>query len=105
MQPDGTCSIRFVRRSQAVDMFRSYSIFINNVRVGTIARGASLEVEVPSGPLAIEARLDWGRSRPLKIEAAPNQKIEIEISNHWGALLGLWAATFGFRTYLVLKQA
>ena len=43
-----------------------------------------------------------GRSRPLTIEAAPRQKIEIEVVNNWGALLSLWAITFGKNTYLKL---
>jgi hypothetical protein len=104
MLSNNACQVRFVRHSQSVDMFRSYELFINRVRIGSIARGASLEVEVPSGSLTIEGRIDWARSRPLTIEAAPNQKIEIEVSNHWGAMLGLWAITFGFRSYLELKQ-
>jgi hypothetical protein len=85
-------------------MARSYKLFINGRQVGSIARNAVLDLEAPSGPLTIDARIDWGRSRPLRIDAAPKQKIEIEVSNHWGALLSLWAITFGFRSYLVLKQ-
>jgi hypothetical protein len=34
----------------------------------------------------------------------PGKRTEIEVSNYWGALLGLWAVTFGYRSYLLLKQ-
>jgi hypothetical protein len=99
-----TCMLRIVRRSGFADALRSYKVLINGKAVGSIARNSVLDLEVPSGPLTIEARVDWGRSRPLAIEALPGKKFEIEVSNHWGALLSLWAATFGYRSYLILKQ-
>jgi hypothetical protein len=104
MSAGATCMLRLVRGSGYADWFRRYKIFINGAQVGTIARDAVLDLEVPSGPLTIEARIDWGRSQPLTVEATPDQRIEIEVSNHWGALLALWGITFGFRTYLTLKR-
>jgi hypothetical protein len=104
MVTGATCMLRIVRRSGYADALRSYKIFINGTAAGSIARNSVLDLEVPSGPLTIEARVDWGRSRPLAIEVAPGKKLEIEVSNHWGALLSLWAATFGYRSYLILKQ-
>jgi|SRR5215813_957645 len=104
MTTGATSMVRVVRRSGYADRLRSYKIFINGTAVGSIARDAVLNLEVPSGPLTIEARIDWGRSRPLTLEAVPGKKIDIEVSNHWGALLGLWAVTFGYRSYLLLKQ-
>ena len=96
--------LRIVRGSGYADRIRRYKISINGAQVGTIARDSVLDLEVPTRPLTIEARIDWGRSRPLTIEARPDQRIEIEVSNHWGALLSLWAITFGFRSYLTLKR-
>jgi hypothetical protein len=104
MLANTTCKLRIIRRSGYVDFLRSYKIIINGLEVGTITRNAALDIDVPSGPLRIEARIDWGRSRPLLIEPSPNQRIEIEVSNHWGALLAIWAITFGYRSYLALKQ-
>jgi hypothetical protein len=104
MLTNATCKLRIIRHSGYADALRSYKIIINGSEVGTIAKNAVLDIEVPSGSLRIEARLDWGRSQPLLIDAAPNQRIEIEVSNHWGALLAIWAATFGSRSYLTLKE-
>ena len=104
MVTSAPCMLRIIRRSGFADALRSYKIFINGKAVGSIARDSVLDLEVPSGPLTIEARVDWGRSRPLAIEAVPGKKFEIEVSNHWGALLSLWGATFGYRSYLLLKQ-
>jgi hypothetical protein len=85
-------------------MLRSYRILVDGNAIGSVARGSVLEVEVPGGPHSIEARIDWGRSMPLRIDAAPGKRIEIEVSNNWGALLALWGVTFGYRSYLLLKQ-
>ena len=106
MIANSTCKIRIIRRSGFRFSLRSYNIIINGLEVGSIARNAVLNIEVPSGTLNIEARVDWLRSRPLLIEAAPDQKIEIEVSNRLEGLwfLTLWATTFGSRSSLVLKQ-
>jgi hypothetical protein len=104
MPAAATCHLKIIRRGGYADALRSYKIFINGEQVCSIARNATLALDAPSGPLKIEARVDWGKSFPLTIEAAPNQSIEIEVSNHWGALLSLWAITFGYRSYLILKQ-
>jgi hypothetical protein len=57
---------------------------------------------VPAGSLQIEAAIDWGRIRLLRIEAAAHQTIEIEVSRNWSNLLSLWAITSGKNTYLKL---
>jgi hypothetical protein len=98
------CMLRIVRRSGYADWLRSYKILVNGTAVGSIARNSVLDLAVPCGPLTIEARVDWGRSPPLAVEAVPGREIEIEVANHWGALLSLWAVTFGYRSYLMLKQ-
>ena len=63
----------------------------------------AFDLKVPNGPASIEARVDWGRSRPLR-EASPDRQIDIEVSNRWGALLAIWAVTFGFRSDPVLRR-
>jgi len=104
MTQDNMSQIRIVRGSQFADYLRSYRILINGEMVGAIDAGGVLELEVPAGSLVIEARIDWGRSRPLTIEASPRQKIEIEVSRNWSALLSLWAITFGKDSYLKLTK-
>ena len=96
--------LQIVRHGGYADMLRSYKIVVNDEKVGSIARNSVLNFDVPSGRLKVEAHVDWGRSQPLLIDVAPGQKITVEVSNHWGALLALWGATFGARTYLELKE-
>jgi hypothetical protein len=100
---NNACTIRVVRPSQYVDMLRSYQIMLNGGKVGSIARNDVLEVTAPAGKATIEARIDWGRSRPLMIDAKPGQTIEIEVRNRWGSLLAIWAITFGRGSYLELR--
>ncbi len=54
-----------IRRS-----LRRYKIFINGAQAGTIAHDSVLDLEVPGGHH--QARIDWCRSQPLTIEAAPD---------------------------------
>jgi len=103
--PSGpNCEVRIVRHSQYADGLRKYKIFVNGMHVGSIARESVLDIQVPRGPVTMEARIDWARSRPLVVEAVPDRRTEIEVSNHWGPLLCIWAAIFGFRAYLTLQH-
>jgi hypothetical protein len=94
--------LKIVRRGGFADTLRSYKIFVNDQMVGTVGRDSALDVEVPSGPLTLQARIDWCTSKPLAVQASPNQTIELEVSNHWGLLLTLWGITFGAGSYLDL---
>jgi hypothetical protein len=96
--------LRIVRHGGYADRIRRYKILVNGAQVGAIAHDSVLDLEVPCGSLTIEARVDWGRSQPLTVEATPGQRIDVEVSNHWGAFLALWGITGGFRTYLLLKR-
>ena len=104
MSGNASCMLRVVRGSGYADWLRNYKILVNGAEAGIIAPKSVLDVEVPCGKVTVEARLDWGRSQPLTIEAAPGQRIDVEVSNHWGALLALWGSTFGYRNYLLLKR-
>jgi len=86
-------------------MLRRYKIFVDDAHVGTIARNGVLDVEVPSGHRTVQARIDWCRSKPVTIDAQPSQATELEVANHWGALLSLWGVTFGAQSYLDLKPS
>lgn len=97
------CTIRIIRKAGYSDFVRRYQIFANGIEVGSIARNSVLEFKVPSGATTIYAKIDWGLSAPLTVTATPEKRIEIEVSNNWGALRGLWAVTFGRKSYLILR--
>jgi hypothetical protein len=103
LPPEPQCDVRVLRRSGFADWLRRYDILVNGKYAGSLAHNATLNLEVPCGKVTLEARIDWGRSRPLVIEAQHGRRIEVEVANHWGAWLALWAITFGSGTYLVLR--
>jgi hypothetical protein len=96
--------LKVVRHSGYTDKLRSYRIFVNDKHVGNVAQKSVLDLDVPSGAVKVLARIDWCRSQPLVFDAAPNQTIEIEVSNNWGPFLGLWGVIFGSGSYLLLKR-
>jgi hypothetical protein len=101
----GDAKLKVLRSGGYTDMLRAYKIFINGEAIGSISRNGVLESEVPSGRLKIEARVDWGRSQPLVLDVAPGQTVTVEVSNHWGAWLALWAIIFDAQSYLEIKEA
>jgi len=102
MPADST--LRIIRCSGWSERLRPYEIFVNGGRLATISRNGVLDFPVPSGPLLIEARTDRGGSRPLVIEAAPDRRVDIAVSNHWGRVLALWGTLFGPDSYLTLRK-
>jgi hypothetical protein len=104
MSSAGRSRLRVTRGGGYADYLRSYKILVNGHEVGTIGRNSMVEFLVPSGRLIVEAGVDWGRSIPIEIDARPDQTVTIEVANRWGALLGLWAITFGSDSYLQLRQ-
>ncbi|MEJ2434961.1 MAG: hypothetical protein P8Y53_18050, partial [Pseudolabrys sp.] len=92
------------RRSSYVDGNRPYEIFVNSAHVGSISPATLVDFAVPCGELLLEARIDWGGSHPLTIEASPGHRAEIEVSNNWGRTFSHWAMTFHPRGYLTLTQ-
>ena len=90
-------------RNIYVDRLRSYKIYVDNMLVGTIAPESVLEVEISSGNHLVHAAVDWCRSKPLNCNITQGQVAQIEVNNHWGALLSIWAITFGMGSYLKLK--
>ncbi len=104
MPADSACKLSIIRRSDFADRRRSYKIFVNDKEVGVVTHNAVLDVEVPSGQLKVEARIDWTGSQPLTLEVVPHQVVAVEISNRIGLWGALWGATFGRRSYLLLKQ-
>jgi hypothetical protein len=104
MPQGATSKLKIIRHGGYTDRLRLYKIFVNDEHVGNIGHNSVLDLEVPSGAVKVQARIDWGRSRPLDLNTSPNQTIELEVSNHWGPFLVLWGATFGAGSYLLLKQ-
>ena len=99
-----TSKLRVLRPGRNyADRLRSHKIYVDDILVGAVAQEAVLELDIPSGAHIVRAKIDWCRAKPLKINGAPGQTVEVEVSNRWGAFLALWAITFGAGSYLTLQ--
>ena len=100
-----TSKLKVVRRQKVYsDCLRAYEIFIDDRMIGSVKPNSVLEIEISSGRHIVRGKVDWGRSKPLEIYVRPGDTVEIEVANHWGAFLALWAITFGAGSYMTLKQ-
>jgi len=97
-------TIRVIRLPSSSDKLRPYRIFINGAEVGEVVDNSIVDFHVPSGELVVEARIDWGASLPLLVELRPGGRVDIDASNRWGPVFGLWAMLFRRRRYLKLIQ-
>jgi len=104
VQPLTESRLRIIRHSSVLDAIRPYVIYVNGNEVGGVAHDSIVEFNVPSGQLVVEARCDWAGSPPLTVEAAPHERIDIEVINQWRPLQAAWAATFRPNNYLTLRH-
>ena len=86
MPAAATCHLKIIRRGGYADALRSYKIFVNDQQAGSIARNATLELDVPSGPLKVEdeemARL--ARDEGLEVmKPELNTKPRVYYRNLW----------------------
>jgi hypothetical protein len=98
-------TIRIVRHDAFADRNKPYGIFINGAQVGTVGPDGVADFRVPHGAVLIEARNDWGASRPLKVDTARNHRVDIEVSNRFRrGWRGFGARLFGSDNPLSLRQ-
>jgi hypothetical protein len=99
------CTIRVVRRDAVADQTKSCDIYINGNRVGAIEPRGVADFRVPHGTVLVEAKNNWGRSRPLRIKIAAGDRVDVELSNLFGrGLVGFWKRLFGSDDQLSLRQ-
>ena len=49
------------------DMLRRYKILVDDVEVASLKEGESAAIDVPLGPHAIKAKIDWAVTAPLEV--------------------------------------
>ena len=73
--------IRITRGASYKDvMLRPYRIYINGVYRGKIRRNKTKEFEVGNGTHEICAKLDWGRSKILRVDVK-DSIVDVEVGN------------------------
>lgn len=89
------------------DKVRKYRILLNGLEIGRIGEGELLQLQIPAGSHAIEARIDWCGSRLLRFDVDTDDiGIVVRSALRGGRVfLGLWYITFCPRRYLAPEFA
>ena len=78
------------RRNEWMNSLRDVKLYANGQKIGEIANGQSLAVEVQGENVKLHATIDWARSNFLEInDAEGHDQIEIELSSFLYRLPGL----------------
>jgi hypothetical protein len=85
------------------ERFRSYRIFLDGERVGSIKRGETIVLEVSAGHHSLQAAIDWGRSPPVDLDLDPGQELEVRCWTNASPLTALYWITLGRQRYLGLS--
>lgn len=102
MATDST--IRIVRSAGNARRARPFDLFINGAHVARIERRGVVDIPVPSGSLVVQARTDLLASRPVQIETAPGQRVDIEFSDRGDPLRAASEVLLGAGKNLKLRQ-
>jgi hypothetical protein len=96
--------IRVIAPPAASDRGLSFEIYVNGAHIGLVHSGGVVDFPVPSGRLFVEASDRWTASRPVAIETAPGQCVDLEVSsNNNGSSLALWSL-FARHSPLALRR-
>lgn len=73
----------------------------------TIRDGETKSFELDADENEIYVKIDWCKTKPLKIENVENETIKLELGSNlsgWRLLLGIYYITFKTSEYLYLKR-
>lgn len=65
-----------IRRSRGTrDLFRRYKIYLDNVCVGTVKAGRSIEIQASGGIHQLRAKIDWASSDEITFEVRDGEEV------------------------------
>lgn len=99
--------IEINRVKQYTNKARAIEIYINNQKVDTIRGGETKSVELNDDENEIYVKIDWCKTKPLKIESIENETIKLELGSNlsgWKLLLVFYYIIFKTSEYLYLKR-
>ncbi|MGD7428285.1 hypothetical protein [Ralstonia pseudosolanacearum] len=93
----------FQRTKGFQDAMRNYSILVDGHTVGEIGKDSEISISVDAGKHILEAKIDWGRSKPLEINIKDNETQRFLVENS-GQFSTLYSITFGRKSYLQIVK-
>jgi hypothetical protein len=89
----------FQRTNRFQDALRNYSVLVDGHTMGEVGKDSEISISVDAGKHVLEAKIDWGRSKPLKIDIKKNETQRFLVENS-GQFSTLYSITFGRKSYL-----
>ncbi len=99
--------IEITRVNQRAIKAREIGIYINDTKIGLIKNGETKEFEINTGVNEIYAKIDWCKTKPMKLSTIENEITKLELGsniNGWKLLLSIYYITLNTSEYLFLKK-
>ncbi|WP_436532589.1 hypothetical protein [Actinoplanes sp. HUAS TT8] len=58
---------------------RDYKIFVDGVKADSVSVRSYIDIPIPAGRHVVKAKIDWCSSPEFVIEAAPGQRVLLEV--------------------------
>lgn len=98
-----TAKILIERASKGwVDRYRLYEVMVNGELVGKIGRGETRTIESDSGPIEIYLKIDWCRSRAIRLDLDPGAKARLYCRPR-SLLTAFYGISFGRTNYIQVE--
>jgi hypothetical protein len=97
--------ITLQRPAEATNAARRYKIYIDDVKVGAIRVGKTIEIPVAPGRHRIKAKIDWCSSPELIVTVGPGQRAALAVGTSGSILSMLANQIFAPHKYLALTPA
>lgn len=92
--------IEITRVKEYANKARAIGIYINNNKIDTIRDGESKSIEVESEENEIYVKIDWCKTKPVKIITQADETTKFEL----GSNVTVWNLFFNTSEYLYLKR-
>jgi len=99
--------IEITRIKQYANKVRAIGIYIDNKKVDTIRDGETKKIELDSEDNEIYVKIDWCKTKPLKIITKENETARFELGSNlsgWKLLIGIYYVIFNSSEYLYLRR-
>ena len=96
------------RRTSYPDRLRSYDVYLDDLRVGSLGASESVSFSASPGKHSVVIKIDWCRSNVIDIDCGSGESISLECGSNvtgWRGLLALLYITIWRHQYLWLRRA
>lgn len=73
-------TLRLHRQHDAGGLLRRLSVLVDGEQVAALRPGQEAAVTIRPGAHTVQAKMDWTRSAPLRVEVADGQSVSIEVA-------------------------